>query len=939
MVISPPKDHDGIVFPAKPRIGRHVETHNPTQKMKIKKCQNMSKKSNIIVALLAAICTSGGAISPSSGPTWSKVVNNLDDIPGTVTKFNSYNQPSLNAAGLMVFRARSKGPSQPISGIFTKDLAKPGAAIQAVATRTTTVPAPNNTTHPPDDLLTTFIEFPSIPRIGMWTTTIATRGNAQPVWTYQVEGADTKAGTTGIYANPGGTLMTAVSLLGAVPAPASPVLGMNHFPYFAVPGAPPGTKFDVFPGSPSVTDHEVLVFKGNYTDGTGKTGVYFKDLIAENGHAAVQLIANTATIIPNLPDGVRAMEISFGSTAPPSAHGREMVFAGYDNEESPSYGGLYLAKLVPNPVLNTLIGLGDPVPEETNEHFTQFGEALAFDGRYVAFWGAWGTEMKTIWLDCPTDGNEDLVAYCRDFVGDNFPVRVPVHQGIFVHDTRSGRTHRMAQTGDGLDDFLFWTFSGRPPGVGESDESDGELPRWRASSFVAVSGGPGNTVTVAFKSRTGLLDPAEHNYINPVDGIYLANGSEITTLLNTTMSGQSLDPAAPTGSIISALSFEREGLRGRWLAVSATMLNATTTESLAGIYATKLETKQAQVKVGYYNGLVRHSHMAGRVSVLVSKSRAFSGLAQIGAVNYPFRGKFDSSGVATVSLKLRGQLTRQMWLEAISIGEFEALNMCVAANPAISTLDSDGALAGTALSAGYLAINHTALVPGRYTLAIPPNADAAKDSNVPQGSGYMVIAVNNEGSASCATRLGDWGAFTATPAICEDGSFSLYVRPYRNPKGLFAGAVDVMNVPGVSDIEGQFEWACPAQRPPAKRYSAGFSVASLSGLGSRYVVPSTIQGMLQLGAARMVGVTMVAEDLTAPIVSATAWVNVSANASCSPQLRTLRFSRSTGSFIGTVRDGGRILEFRGVVLQKLNLGVGVLAGPFHTGDVRLEVKP
>lgn len=900
-------------------------------------CQNGSPKKNLIVALLTAICASAGAVGPSSGPTWSKAVNNLNNIPGTSTKFNSYNQPSLNAAGLMVFRARSKGPSQPISGIFMKDLAKPGSAIQAVATRTTTVPAPNNTTYPPNDLLTTFIEFPSIPRIGMWTTTIATRGNAQPVWTYQVAGADTKAGTTGIYANPGGLLMTGVSLLGAVPAPASPILGQNYFPYYAVPGAPPGTKFDVFPGSPSVTDHEVVVFKGNYTDGIGKTGVYFRDLIAENGHAAVQLIANTATVIPNLPDGVSG--ITFGSTAPPSAHGREMVFAGYDDEESPTYGGLYLAKLVPNPVLTTLIGIGDPVPEEANEHFTQFGEALAFDGRYVAFWGAWGTEMKTIWLDCPTDGNADLLAYCRDFVGDNFPVQVPVNQGIFVHDKRSGLTHRMAHTGNGLDDFLFWTFSGRPPGVGESDESDGELPRWRASSFVAVSGGPGNTVTVAFKSRTGLLDPAEHNYINPVDGVYLANGSEITTLLNTTMSGQSLDPAAPAGSIISTLSFEREGLRGRWLALSATMLNATTTESLAGIYATKLETKQTQLKVGYYNGLVRHNHMAGRVSVLVSKSRVFSGLAQIGSLNYPFTGKFDASGVATTSLKLRGRPTRQIQLEVISIGEFEALNLNVEASPIISTIDSDGALAGTALSAGYPAANDTELVPGRYTLAIPPNVDAAKDSDVPQGSGYMVISVTNSGRATCATRLGDWGAFTASPHVCEDGSFSLYMQPYRNPKGQFVGVVDAMDVPGVSDIEGQFEWTCPAQRPPAKRYSAGFSMASLSGIGSRYVVPSTTQGILQLGAARKVGITIAAEDLMAPIISATAWVNSSEYASCSPQLRSLRLSRSNGFFLGTVRQGKTILEFRGVVLQKLNLGVGVLAGPFHTGDVHLEVKP
>lgn len=901
------------------------------------KWQNGSEKWNLIVALLAVMCTSAGAVRPATGSAWSKAVNNLDNIPGTETKFNSYNQPSLNAAGLMVFRARSKGPNQPMSGIFTKDLAKPGAAIQAVATRLTTVPAPNNTTYPPDDLLSTFIEFPSIPRIGMWTTTVATRGNAQPVWTYQVDGADTKAGTTGIFANPGGGLMTGVSLLGAVPAPTVPELGANYFPFFAVPGAPPGTKFDVFPGSPSVTDHQVITFKGNYTDGVGKTGVYFRDLLAENGHAPVQLVANTATIIPNLPDGVSG--VPFGSTAPPSAHGFEMVFAGYDNEEAPTYGGLYLAKLVPNPSLTTLVGIGDAVPGETDQAFTQFGEALAFDGRYVAFWGAWGTAMKTIWLDGPTDGNKDLLAYHRDFVGDNFPVQVPVNQGIFVHDTRSGLTHRMARTGDGLDDFVFWTFSGRPPGVGESDDTDGELPRWRASAFVAVSCGPGNTVSVAFKSRTGLLDPAEHNYINPVDGIYLADGSEIKVFLDTSMSGQSLDPAAPVGSTISALSFEREGLRGRWLAVSATMLNATTTESLAGIYATKLETKQSQVKAGYYSGMLRHDHIAGRVSVRVQKSRAFSGTVKIGAVNYPMTGKFDASGVATVSLKLRGNPTRQIRMEAILAGEFQALNVTVAASPGVSTTDPDGALVGTALSAGYPATNNTALVPGRYTLGIPPNADTAEDSDVPQGSGYMTIAVASNGRATCATRLGDWWTFTASPIVCEDGSFSLYVRPYRNPKGQFAGLMDVMDVPGVSDIEGQFEWVRPAQRLATTRYSGGFSVACLSGVGSRYVVPTTPQGMLQLGAARKVGITVDEEDLTAPIVSATAWVNGSAFASCAPPLRSLSFNHTTGSFFGRVRDGGRTLEFRGVVLQKLNLGVGVLSGPFHTGDVRLEVKP
>ena len=48
---------------------------------------------------------------------WQKVVNNFDLVPGTDSKpFNSYNQPSVNASGLIVFRARSKGP-EVMSGI------------------------------------------------------------------------------------------------------------------------------------------------------------------------------------------------------------------------------------------------------------------------------------------------------------------------------------------------------------------------------------------------------------------------------------------------------------------------------------------------------------------------------------------------------------------------------------------------------------------------------------------------------------------------------------------------------------------------------------------------------------------------------------------------------------------------------------------------------
>ncbi len=89
--------------------------------------------------------------------------------------------------------------------------------------------------------------------------------------------------------------------------------------------------------------------------------------------------------------------------------------------------------------------------------------------------------------------------------------RVPVHQGIFVHDTNTGQTLAVAKTGSGFDEFLFWNYSGKTPCTGgghseEGAEDDGEPARWRSSAFVAVSTrGSGATFNAAFKARKGEL--------------------------------------------------------------------------------------------------------------------------------------------------------------------------------------------------------------------------------------------------------------------------------------------------------------------------------------------------------------------------------------------------------------------------------------------------
>jgi len=556
----------------------------------------------------AAAALQGVAVDrtqPGAAFDWVTVVNNNDLMPPpAVRNFNSYNQPSVNVNGLVVIRARSRGGDglgPATHGIYTRDMAVDGSPIDSILDRTTEVAYPNN-------LGTTFVETPSFPRIDMGSDTIATRANHQPVWTYTPPDSDeTRAGTTGIYTNPFGSLITGAAKLGAVP----------EFSFFEVPEFP-GTTFEVFPGAPSVTQGDTIVFKGNYTDpgGNARTGVYFRDLedAATGGTSPVVLIANNAsTLIP----GTGTL---FGSTAPPSAAGERVVFAGFDNEDDPTLGGIYLAPLQPEPRLTTLVGIGGRVPGEArNVTFNGLGEGGAFDGRFVGFWGSWGEATKTVRLYCPTEGNQDRIDYCNqklvcedtgltlgaanitcDDTGCYQVTEVPVNQGIFVHDIDTRSTRRVAKTDGPFDEFLSWNFSGKTPCTGgghseEGAEDDGEPARWRSSAFVAVSGGVGATYQTAFKARTAEL--VDGVYVDPVDGIYLrtgpAQGQAARTVLDTTMDGQLLDPEAPVGSTITELGLEREGLRGDWLVISAKMGidGGEEEDDMAGVYATRVDRK------------------------------------------------------------------------------------------------------------------------------------------------------------------------------------------------------------------------------------------------------------------------------------------------------------------------------------------------------------
>ena len=559
-----------------------------------------------ILAASLGVVLAASAAAGEKRVDWATVVNNNDLIPPLyVRNFNSYNQPSVNARGIVVMRARSRGgpPLGPAThGIYTRDMSSRDSPIVRILDRTSPVPKPNN-------LGTTFVETPSFPRIDIDSDTIATRGNHQPVHRYWLDdGTETRAGTTGIYTNPFGELVTGHAKLGNVP-------GMGHFrvPEFN------GAHFEVFPGAPAVTESDTIVFKGNFTAlGSERTGVYYRKIgPGEMGGDALSiLIANSVdTLIPGT-------STVFGSTAPPSAARGKAVFTGFDNEWAPTLGGIYAANLEFQPQLSTLASIGQRVPDlSAVAHFNDFGEALAFDGRFVGFWAAWGEESRTVRLYCPQEGNKDRIAYCNQELvcrnsgetrGDPNSIcddsedplygtscyterRVPVNQGIFVHDLKKGRTRLVALTSDSSEDFLFWNYAGKTPCSGkghapEGDHEDGESVRWRSSAFVAVSG-RGASYRIVFKSRSQGGDTAELGA--PVDALHVVKGpgkQRRNVVLDTTMDGQSIDPQAPRGSRIVELGLEREGFRGKWLAISAKMgvEGAEEEDDMAGVYITRI---------------------------------------------------------------------------------------------------------------------------------------------------------------------------------------------------------------------------------------------------------------------------------------------------------------------------------------------------------------
>ena len=324
---------------------------------------------------------------------------------------------------------------------------------------------------------------------------------------------------------------------------------------------------------------------------------------------------------------------------------------------------------------------------------------------------------------------------------------------------------------------------------------------------------------------------------------------------------------------------------------------------------------------GVYNGLFQDTNSFARdgfgfFTATLSDAGSFSAALQLGSRKHPMTGKFDLSGHATNLLKLSvtNPVTVELYLDLTN-----------------GTGQLTGRVVGATWSAEILA-RRSAQAPdislhaGNYTVLIPGDVDASAS---PGGDGYGTIAISTAGLVTFAGALGDGSKGSQRVGLCRDGFWPLHVPGYGG-QGFVLGWVQFAES-NEADLGGPLLWLKPSQPSGTGVYPAGFRVASES-IGSRYLPPAGTPVLsYSNGIAAFSG-----GNLSAPFTNE---VTILANGGISSADKTLTatVSSSKGLVSGkvTVPASNRVLTFKGVLLQKQQVGGGQFLGPSETGRFHL----
>jgi len=317
---------------------------------------------------------------------------------------------------------------------------------------------------------------------------------------------------------------------------------------------------------------------------------------------------------------------------------------------------------------------------------------------------------------------------------------------------------------------------------------------------------------------------------------------------------------------------------------------------------------------------------SGAIAIDEKSAGGFSGSLQIGSTKWPFTGRFDNTGNASVTVN-RGKMNPvTLALQQDLFGGSDRIAGTVTASDNSWTSELVAERAGD-----FNAKTNPCPMAGTYTLVVPGTPGA---TGSPAGDGFGVVTITAAGIATLTGTLADATTVSTSGGLSRSGRWALFAPLYTG-RGCFLGWLTFSNAPG-SDIDGGVGWFRPVQ-PSVTLYTMGFAVTT-EAIGSRYTKPPAGTAALNFTD----GIAVLSDGNLAQ--SFTNQVQLNANntiVNLGANGLKLTVSPGNGLFSGQAQDPatGKYLPFKGVVLQKQNAGGGYFLNQNQSGEVYFGSSP
>ena len=347
--------------------------------------------------------------------------------------------------------------------------------------------------------------------------------------------------------------------------------------------------------------------------------------------------------------------------------------------------------------------------------------------------------------------------------------------------------------------------------------------------------------------------------------------------------------------------------------------------ALATLCASLIASQAAFVPInGTYNGLFFETNgvwqqSSGTITVTTTSRGKYSARLQIGPRRYFFSGTLNQDGQATKDILrfLQNPLTVQFQVDQ---NDPDLIVGSVTDGTWTADLFADRAVFNGKTSISPDAGQYTMVFLGDFT-----------STNTPGGASFGTITIDKAARLRFTGWLADGTPVSQSSTVSKNGQWPFYLSLYRGV-GTIYGWLN-FNSSTDEDLSGDVTWIRP-EMPWTWFYPRGFAVIDAVS-GSRYVRPPRGTKVLDLITARIeFNGGNLDRGITNHIVldPNNRVQNQSANG-----LR-LSSSLSNGSFSGSVKDPIFFdwIPFKGVVLQRNNVGAGFFPGWDQTGEVWLE---